>query len=127
MTNKLLDMEKVLKALAYHKRLDILDLLFKKKEAHVCEIADMLELPLVTVSRNLSTLTRANLIRARQKGSFLYYSINPNQDHFSKSILSILKSNLAGKKYLISHTEARLFDRRIRQSLKNFIEPEPER
>mgnify|MGYP001078324454 CR=1 FL=1 len=127
MTNKLMDMEKVLKALAYHKRLDILGLLFKKKEAHVCEIADMLELPLVTVSRNLSTLTRANLIRARQKGSFLYYSINPNQDHFAKSILSILKSNLAGKKYLISYSEARLLDPRIRQSLKNFIEPEPER
>ncbi len=125
MVNNLTTMEKVFKALSYHKRLEVLNFLFKKKEAHVCEIADELKIPLMTASRNLTILSRANLIRAKQKRNFVYYSINPNQDWFVKSILSLIKSNFEGKKYLISYSEASFLDPRIRQSLKNFIEPAP--
>lgn len=125
MAVRLDDMEKIFKALAHHKRLGILGLLFDKKEAHVIEIADELQLPLVTVSRNLAILNRANLIRVRQKKNFIYYSINPKQDRFSLSILSLLKSNLKGKKYLISYSEAQFLDPRIRGLLESFTEPDP--
>ncbi|MDO8886400.1 metalloregulator ArsR/SmtB family transcription factor [Candidatus Oleimmundimicrobium sp.] len=125
MVNNITDMEFLFKALSYRKRLEILNFLFKKKEAHVCEIADELEIHSMTASRNLAILSHANLIKAKQKRNFTYYSINPKQDRFVKSILSLIKSNFEGKKYLISYSDATFFDSRIRELLENFIEPAP--
>lgn len=56
-------------------RLDILDLL-RSQELCVCELCDILKIPQSKLSFHLKTLKEAGLIRSRQQGRWIYYTLN---------------------------------------------------
>jgi ArsR family transcriptional regulator len=69
--NKML---KVLKALGEKNRLRVFVVLKHANELCVCQVADFLGLALGTVSRHMSILNDAGLIRSSKKGRWTYYS-----------------------------------------------------
>ncbi len=64
----------VLKALASHTRLQVLDLL-SVSEMTVREMADTLEANQSTISCHLSTLRASGLVTTRKEGTSVYYAI----------------------------------------------------
>ena len=56
-------------------RLQIIDLL-RTQELCVCELCDKLDVPQSKLSFHLKNLKEAELVRARQEGRWIYYSLN---------------------------------------------------
>lgn len=63
------------RALADPLRLKIVELL-RSQELCVCELCDRLEVNQSKLSFHLKNLKDANLIRSRQQGRWMYYSLN---------------------------------------------------
>ena len=63
------------RALSDPLRLQIIDLL-RTQELCVCELCDCLEVSQSKLSFHLKNLKEANLIRSRQQGRWMYYSLN---------------------------------------------------
>lgn len=63
------------RALSDSLRLQIIDLL-RTQELCVCELCDRLEVSQSKLSFHLKNLKEANLIRSRQQGRWMYYSLN---------------------------------------------------
>lgn len=66
---------KILKAIADYNRLRILKML-EEGELCVCEITDVLELAISSVSKHLNILSNAELVKSRKKGKWIYYRLN---------------------------------------------------
>ncbi len=64
----------VLKALASHTRLHILDLL-SDGERTVCDIADTLKTNQSTISCHLNTLRASGVVTTRKEGTRVYYAV----------------------------------------------------
>ncbi len=64
----------VLKALASHTRLHILDLL-SDGEMTVCEMTDTLDVNQSTISCHLNSLRTTGLVATRKEGTHVYYAI----------------------------------------------------
>ncbi|WP_218082814.1 ArsR/SmtB family transcription factor [Anthocerotibacter panamensis] len=62
-------------ALSEPLRIKVLELL-REKELCVCEICDVLGVPQSKLSFHLKSLREAGLIRSRQEGRWIYYSLN---------------------------------------------------
>ncbi len=73
--NKLKDYEKVLKALANRRRLEIIKYLKQKKEANVGDIAEHIKLSFKSTSRHLAVLAGADLIEKEQRNVSVFYSL----------------------------------------------------
>jgi ArsR family transcriptional regulator, arsenate/arsenite/antimonite-responsive transcriptional repressor len=56
-------------------RLQILELL-RQQELCVCELCEQLNVPQSKLSFHLKTLKTADLVRSRQSGRWIYYSLN---------------------------------------------------
>ncbi|MDP8935531.1 MAG: metalloregulator ArsR/SmtB family transcription factor [Cyanobacteriota bacterium] len=56
-------------------RIQILELL-REQELCVCELCDRLSAPQPKLSFHLKTLKEASLVRSRQEGRWIYYSLN---------------------------------------------------
>ena len=63
------------KALADPTRLQVVELL-RDREMCVCDLRDRLDIASSKLSFHLKTLRAANLVRTRQAGKWLYYSLN---------------------------------------------------
>ncbi|MEG0328339.1 MAG: helix-turn-helix domain-containing protein, partial [Erysipelothrix sp.] len=48
------------------------------KEHYLKELAELLELTSPTVSHHMEILTRTGIVKLREKGKKIYYSINPD-------------------------------------------------
>ncbi|NJK69450.1 MAG: winged helix-turn-helix transcriptional regulator [Microcoleus sp. CSU_2_2] len=59
-------------------RLQILELL-REQELCVCDLCDRLSVPQPKLSFHLKTLKEAALVRSRQEGRWIYYSLNLTQ------------------------------------------------
>ncbi len=59
-------------------RLEVLNLL-RTKELCVCELLEHLEVSQSKLSFHLKTLKEAGLVRSRQEGRWVYYSLNLSQ------------------------------------------------
>ena len=81
------DFAKVLKALSEPNRLRILKML-EQRPLCVCEITEVLQLAISTVSKHLSILRAAGFIRAEQEGKWINYHLNEIQGQ--ESIGSLL-------------------------------------
>ncbi|MDQ7824221.1 MAG: metalloregulator ArsR/SmtB family transcription factor [Candidatus Eremiobacteraeota bacterium] len=93
-------MEKTLavtKALADGNRLRVLIALTKRDELCVCQITEMLKLAPATVSRHMSVLQNAHLVKSRKDSRWVYYRLS---DCFPPSLLKWLKESLAQSKEL---------------------------
>lgn len=70
---------KILKAVANENRFTILKCLQKDKELSVGDLAEIMDLPFRSVSRDLSVLRNVGLVQSRNSYSNRIYSINiPN-------------------------------------------------
>jgi DNA-binding transcriptional ArsR family regulator len=68
------DLSATYKALGHPARLAVLTLL-AAEECCVCDVANVLRLPLSTASQHLRALRNAGLIRPRQDGKLVFYSL----------------------------------------------------
>ena len=70
-------------------RLRILHLL-RDGELCVCDLVEILRAPQPTVSRHLSYLRRAGLVKAREERSWNFYELAPAKKVFHKKLLDCL-------------------------------------
>jgi ArsR family transcriptional regulator len=84
------DQEKILKALANRRRLEILKLLKDKKEETVGDLARKIKLSVKATSKHVTLLSRANLIEREQRSVLVYYSLQPRLEPIAKGVISLL-------------------------------------
>ena len=83
-----IELMKILKAVASEKRFGILKYLHKNKELSVGDLAEMMNTPFRSVSKDLGILRRADLVQFRNFNLNRYYSINTNK--FPKELFHFL-------------------------------------
>lgn len=65
------------KALADPNRMRIVALLLEAGELCVCDIERVLEIPQARVSRHLTFLRNAGVVKARRNGQWMHYALTP--------------------------------------------------
>ncbi len=85
--NKSID--KIFKAFADENRLRILHLLSQGEQC-VCDLMGVLKMGQSKVSRHLSYLRNAGLVKHRKEGLWVYYSLEKPVGEFHKRLLSCL-------------------------------------
>jgi len=80
--------EKILKALANRRRLEIIKYIKEKKEVNVGDIAEHIKLSFKSTSRHLAILSGADLLEKEQKGLTVFYSLAPKLVSLAKFIIS---------------------------------------
>ena len=84
---------KILKALAHHTRLFIIDQLNREKRC-VCELTEMIDADTSTVSKHLSVLRNAGLVKDEKIGASVYYELTtPCITNFFGCVESVIKAN----------------------------------
>ena len=85
---------KILKALAHPSRVFIIEALNKQSHC-VCELTDMIGADTSTVSKHLSILKNAGIVRDEKRGTSVYYSLQcPCVITLLGCIENVIKSNL---------------------------------
>ncbi len=84
------EIEKILKALGNHRRLEIIACLTKHKYIPVGDIAETINLSFRSTSRHLRILLAADILEKEQQGLQVLYYVAKNQKSFVRSILSLL-------------------------------------
>ncbi|MDQ5954077.1 MAG: arsR-type protein [Patescibacteria group bacterium] len=82
--------EKILKALANKRRLQIIKFLKEKKQANVGEISDHIKLSFKATSKHLAVLSGADLLEKEQKSLSMYYFLAPKLPPMANAIISII-------------------------------------
>lgn len=82
--------ERVLKALANHRRLSIIALLKKRKEATVGSVADSIKLSFTSTSKHLTMMAHLDILETRQKGLEVYYFLGRRIPPIAQSVISRL-------------------------------------
>lgn len=83
----------ILAALANRNRLKIVGLLLEFNEICVCHFKDLLKISGASVSKHLAVLQKANILKSRRQGKWIYYS---------------LAEDFKREKYLIGWLESKL-------------------
>lgn len=83
-------LERILKALANKRRLNILKYLKKEKEASVGDISDKINLSFKSTSKHLSILFSADIVEKEQKNLQVFYRLSENLEPSAKYIVSII-------------------------------------
>ncbi len=68
----------LMKALAHPTRLFVVDELGRNGPKCVCELTEMIKADMSTVSKHLSILKAAGIVRDEKRGSMVYYSLQAN-------------------------------------------------
>jgi ArsR family transcriptional regulator len=93
-------------------RLRILSLV-QTGELCVCDLVEVLKLPQPTISRHLSYLRRAGLVKVRQERSWNFYELAPPRSAFHTKLLECLGSCFRDVPEMASDaTRARVLRRR---------------
>lgn len=74
------DTVQLLRGLADPNRLRIINLLLHRDELCVCDIERVLEMTQTKVSRHLTILRHARLVRARREGRWMHYRLQADSD-----------------------------------------------
>lgn len=85
------------KALSDETRLRIMVLL-SEKELCVCQIEAALSLPQAKVSRHLTVLRYAGLVRIRRDGLWVYYSLKEPKNRVEEALFSCFRESLSKEK-----------------------------
>jgi ArsR family transcriptional regulator len=80
---------KIFKAIGNERRFLILKYLLSRKELTVGQISELIKLSFKSVSRHLSVLSNADLVKVRQENLNRFYSINTSL--FPEKILQLLR------------------------------------
>lgn len=82
--------EKILKALANKRRLQIVKFLKENKEANVGEIALHIKLSFKATSRHLAVLLGADIVEKEQRSLSCFYSLAPKLLPMARAVISIV-------------------------------------
>ena len=82
--------EKILKALANKRRLQIIKFLKDKKQANVGEISEHIKLSFKSTSKHLVVLFTADILEKEQKSLSMYYSLSPHLPRVASAVISII-------------------------------------
>jgi len=85
------NLERILKALANKRRLEILKTLKHRKELSVSEIADEIKLSIKATSKHLSVLYNADILDKEQRSLQMFYKLSTNPHHIVKHISNSLE------------------------------------
>ncbi len=80
--------EKILKALANRRRLEIIKYLKENKEASVGEIANHIKLSFKSTSRHLSILLGADILEKEQRGLLVFYGLAPKLVSLARLVIA---------------------------------------
>ncbi|OGG45222.1 hypothetical protein A2673_02405 [Candidatus Kaiserbacteria bacterium RIFCSPHIGHO2_01_FULL_50_13] len=83
------EIERQLKVLANHRRLAILHLLLKRKEADVTAVSETIRLSFTSTSKHLVMLERAGFIEKEQRSTNVYYRLSPIAPKITSSIFAM--------------------------------------
>jgi predicted transcriptional regulator len=75
-------LERHLKGLANHRRLEILDLVARKKEINLEDIAESLNCNMKTISVHTQRLVQAGLLNKKYQGRAVVHSLSPYGEKF---------------------------------------------
>jgi len=75
------------KALGHPLRLAII-MVIAKEECCVCDLANVLNKPVSTISQHLKTLRMVGILSARQEGKLVFYSLNNEFDEVKRQFKS---------------------------------------
>lgn len=84
------ELERVLKALANKRRLQILKYLKRNREANVSEIAGEIKLSFKSTSRHLSVLAATDIVDKEQRSLQMFYRLARDQKPAARHILNLL-------------------------------------
>ena len=87
------ELEIQLKALANRRRLAILNLLRRRREANVGDIAEAIKLSFTSTSKHLLILERAGFAEKEQKSLQVFYRIAPDASKILPHVLSLLSNS----------------------------------
>ncbi|RMF97797.1 MAG: ArsR family transcriptional regulator [Candidatus Schekmanbacteria bacterium] len=82
----------VIKSLSDKNRLRIIAALMENKELCACQITELLNIRGASVSRHLSQLVNAGILKSRKEGRWIYFSIRNRK--MSDALLSCIKAEL---------------------------------
>ena len=85
----------LMKAVSDEGRIRILSAL-SDGELCICQVIELLELAPSTVSKHLTILKHAGLIKNRKEGKWIYIDLN-DDDGFGRDLLKLLLRNVSGK------------------------------
>ena len=85
---KEVELERQLKVLANRGRLAIINMLRKRKEANVGDIADAIKLSFTSTSKHLNMLEMAGFVEKEQRSLNVYYRITTNVPALLAHLLS---------------------------------------
>ena len=81
-------LEKILKALANRRRLDVCRILKKKGPLTVGEIAEEIRLSFKSTSRHLALLAAAEILEKEQKSLNVFYSLSKDAHKFVSQVIN---------------------------------------
>ncbi len=84
-------LEKLMKAFANRRRLEIIEFIRDSKSASVGDIAARIRLSFKATSKHLGILFASDLVDREQTGLQMFYKIAPGKEKMIDTILSILK------------------------------------
>lgn len=84
------DYEKIFKALANRRRLEIIKHMRQKKAVNVGGIANHIKLSFKSTSRHLAVLLAANILEKEQRSLTVFYSLASDQERLTKAIIKII-------------------------------------
>ncbi|MCK4256949.1 winged helix-turn-helix transcriptional regulator [candidate division WOR-3 bacterium] len=84
------ELMRLFKAVANKRRLEILRLLSSKGEKNVSEVAECMDISIMSASRHLLQLERVGLLKNRQQSIWIYYSINDKPSPIAKNVLQLI-------------------------------------
>lgn len=87
---KVTDLERELKALANRRRLAIIMLLRRRKEANVGEIANVIHLSFTSTSKHLTMLERVGFVEKEQRSLNMFYRIATHPPASYKALTALL-------------------------------------
>jgi ArsR family transcriptional regulator len=83
------ELERVLKAFANKRRIEILQLLKTRKETFVGSIAEKINLSVKSTSRHLAILYAAGLIEKAQRNTSVYYRVANDLPEVARRIITL--------------------------------------
>ncbi len=93
---------RIIKAMAHPTRLFIVDQLSRAGESCVCELTELIEADMSTVSKHLAVLKGVGIVQDQKRGSQVYYTLcTPCVLSFFECVESVMKCNAQRQQKLV--------------------------
>jgi DNA-binding transcriptional ArsR family regulator len=86
------NLQKIFRVLGNRRRLAMVELLLKRREASLSTVASTIELSLTAACRHLNALANMDILDKRQEGLIVYYRIAENPPKHVKDIIGVISA-----------------------------------